>query len=95
MQFRNEHIRRGARLLCRLDVTKVQVLTLYLGNLDKPRPGCSVGAGPPLGDCLETCPRPPQGVVQSSLTMGGFALRLETESPPSYQLSSRFSRLPR
>src|SRR5271157_3066790 len=56
------NIRRWARLLCRLEVTKVQVPTLYLGNLDKARPCATLelGAVRPWLTRRGTCPDAPK-----------------------------------
>src|SRR5271157_2053135 len=82
----------GARLLCRLEVTKVQLLHLYLGDLDK-LPACAtLELGAALGDCEEMCPHPPEGVVQGSLTIVTIGLWLENRVAAQYQLGNRVFR---
>src|SRR5271157_4197758 len=95
MQFRNGYIRRVARLLCGLEVTKVQLPTLHPGNLDKPQPGCTLGVGSPLATAGRRVLTRPRGVVQGSLTICGQRSMTGTELLRSYQLSNRVFHLVR
>ena len=82
----------GAWLLCRLEVTKVQLPHLYRGDLDK-LPACAtLVLGAALGDCQETRPHPPQGAVQGSLTIVTIGLWLENRVAAQYQLNNRVFR---
>src|SRR5271157_3955006 len=82
----------GAWLLCRLEVTKVQLPHLYRGDLDK-LPACATfELGAALGDCQETCPHPPWGAVQGSLTICDHRSVAGNRVAAQYQLSNRVFR---